>query len=52
LFDHISIIKDLRQTWQVEYSLADILFLSVAAVIDGAEGWEEIEDFGKDKLEW
>ena len=52
LFDHISIIKDPRQTWKVEHCLADILFLCVAAVIAGAEGWEEIEDFGKDKLEW
>jgi hypothetical protein len=32
--------------------LADILFLCVAAVIAGAEGWEEIEEFGKDKLDW
>ena len=52
LLDHISIIKDPRQKWKVEHSLSDILFLAVVAVIAGAEGWEEIEDFGKDKLEW
>ena len=52
LFDHISIIKDPRQKWKVAHTLSDILFLSIVAVIAGAEGWEEIEDFGKDKLEW
>ena len=52
LLDHISLIKDPRQVWKVEHALADILFLCVAAVIAGAEGWEEIEDFGKDKLDW
>jgi predicted transposase YbfD/YdcC len=30
----------------------DILLLSICAVISGAEGWEDIEDFGKLKLDW
>jgi predicted transposase YbfD/YdcC len=30
----------------------DILFLVIAAVISGAEGWEAIETFGEEKLEW
>jgi DDE_Tnp_1-associated len=30
----------------------DILFLVIAAVISGAEGWEAIETCGKEKLEW
>lgn len=46
LLDHISIIHDHRQSWKISYSLTDILFLTVTAVIGGAEGWEEIEDFG------
>ncbi|KXS36252.1 MAG: transposase [Idiomarina sp. T82-3] len=28
------------------------LFLTLTAVISGAEGWEEIEDFGRLRLEW
>ena len=52
LLDHISIIKDPRQKWKVENTLSDILFLAVVAVIASAEGCEEIEDFGKDKLAW
>ena len=50
--DHISIIHDHRQSWKISYSLTDILFLTVTAVIGGAEGWEEIEDFGEDHLDW
>ena len=30
----------------------DILFLSICAVLSGAEGWEDIEDFGHAKLAW
>ena len=52
LLDHISIIHDQRQSWKISYSLTDILFLTVTAVIGGAEGWEEIEDFGEDHLDW
>jgi predicted transposase YbfD/YdcC len=48
LLDHISIIHDQRQSWKISYSLTDILFLTVTAVIGGAEGWEEIEDFGEE----
>ncbi|MBD1578058.1 ISAs1 family transposase, partial [Vibrio sp. S11_S32] len=52
LLDHISIIKDPRQTWKITHSLSDIIFLTIAAVIAGAEGWEDIEDFGEDNLSW
>jgi predicted transposase YbfD/YdcC len=50
LLDHISIIIAPRQKWKVKHTLSDIFFLAVVALIAGAEGWEEIKDFGKDKL--
>ncbi|PMJ05897.1 hypothetical protein BCU63_10465, partial [Vibrio splendidus] len=50
--DHISVIRDPRQAWKIEHTLTDIIFLTIAAVIAGAEGWEDIEDFGEDNLEW
>ena len=34
------------------HELIDILFLSISAVLCGAEGWEEIEDFGHARLTW
>lgn len=52
LLEHISVIRDPRQSWKVEHSLSDIIFLMVSAVIAGAEGWEDIEDFGEDNLDW
>jgi hypothetical protein len=30
----------------------DILILAVCAVIGGAEGWEDIEEYGKAQAEW
>jgi predicted transposase YbfD/YdcC len=34
------------------HKLIDIIILAICAVICGAEGWEEIEEFGKEKREW
>ena len=34
------------------YSVAQIVFQTIAAVSSGCEHWTEIEDFGEDKKEW
>jgi len=34
------------------HKLIDIIIIAICAVICGAEGWEEIEQFGKEKQEW
>ena len=34
------------------YSVAQIVFETIAAVASGCEHWTEIEDFGEDKKEW
>jgi len=34
------------------YSLDEILFLVISAVISGMDGWTSIELFGKTKLDW
>lgn len=52
LMEHLSIIKDFHQDWKVEHKLTDILLLTICGVICGAEGWEEIEDFGEAKLDF
>jgi len=49
---HFSIIEDPRIERCKKHQLIDILFLSICAVMSGAEGWEDIEDFGKAKLTW
>ena len=48
---HFSIIEDPRKS-NKQHQLMDILFLSICAVLSGAEGWEDIEDFGHAKLDW
>jgi len=35
-----------------KHDLLDILFLALSAVVSGSEGWEDIELFGKRKLDW
>ncbi|WP_372198718.1 ISAs1 family transposase [Vibrio sp. 10N.286.52.E2] len=40
------------QAWKIKHTLTDIIFLTIAVVIASAEGWEDIEDFGEDNLEW
>lgn len=45
-------IEDPRSDHTKQHLLLDIICLSVLAVIAGAEGWEDIEQFGKDKREW
>ena len=49
---HFSIIEDPRIDHCKKHQLIDILFLSVCAVLTGAEGWGDIEDFGLAKLDW
>ncbi|TMO54478.1 ISAs1 family transposase, partial [Pseudoalteromonas aurantia] len=46
LTKHFELIEDPRQKIKVIYPLLDVLFLTVAAIIAGCEGWEDIEDFG------
>ncbi|BDR03079.1 transposase [Escherichia coli] len=52
LMEHISIIPDYKQAWKVEHKLSDILLLTICAVISGAEGWEDVEDFGEIHLDF
>jgi predicted transposase YbfD/YdcC len=50
--EHFSDLKDPRDDKNKKHHLMDILFLVIAAVISGAEGWEAIEGFGQEKLSW
>lgn len=34
------------------HNLSDIIFITIASVICGAETWEDIEEYGKTKEEW
>ena len=52
LFETVGEIKDPRMERKKLHLLKDILLIAVCATIGGADGWEEIEEFGKAKQEW
>lgn len=45
-------IPDFRVDRHKKYSLGEILFLTLSAVVSGFSDWDEIADFGKEKLPW
>ncbi len=45
-------LKDPRIDRSKVYPLMEIVFLSVCAVLSGFEEWDEIVDFGEEKLSW
>jgi predicted transposase YbfD/YdcC len=49
---HFDKIPDSRQQAKICYPLNEIFFLTLSAVISDCTEWQEIVDFGKDKLEW
>ena len=44
---HLSIIRDPRQAHKVVHRLSDIVMLNICATVGGAEGWLDIEEFGR-----
>lgn len=52
LLDHLNQVPEPRQSLKVEYPLDENLFLTISAVVSGCTGWDEVVDFGEDKLEW
>lgn len=50
--DFIEGIDDPRVERNKLHSIAEILFLTLVAIICGAEGWRDIERFGKSKLDF
>ena len=45
-------LKDPRVERNREHLLEEILLISIAAVLSGAESWNDIAEYGEDKLEW
>lgn len=50
----ISQIKDHRRTIKgnIRHPLAEIMFLTLSAVVSGANTWQAVETFGNAKLDW
>ena len=52
LLTHLATLDDPRRDINKKHELLDILLLTVAAVMSGAEGWKDIKEFGDEKLAW
>jgi len=52
LVEHFSSLEDPRIERNKCHALVDIIVLTVCAVASGANGWEAMEEFGKEKLDW
>ena len=50
--EHFDAVRDPRVERNKLYPLMEILLLVVCAMSSGAEGWEAMEEFGKEKLAW
>jgi len=52
VLDYFSKISDPRESYKVRYKLEDIFFITLCAVICGAETWVAIAYFGNAKKRW
>lgn len=52
IIHHFSTIEDPRVNRQKKHQLQDIFFISICAVICGADNWVAIEEFGLSKEDW
>lgn len=52
LADHFQNIADPRKKYLIRHKLTDIIMIAICAVISGAEGWNDIEEFGQIKKKW
>ena len=50
--EHFSQVSDPRIERMKEHKLIDMIAIAICAVICGAEGWTDIENFGNSKLPW
>ena len=52
LVKHFQDIKDPRVERTKKHQLTDILVIAILAVIAGAQGWEDMENYGISKQQW
>jgi len=50
--DHFKDLEDPRSNRNRSYAMSEILFVTLCAAICGAEGWQDVEDFGKAKIDY
>jgi len=52
LIERFSDLPDSRVEGRTDHDLLDIVVLALCAVMSGAEGWDDVEDWGREREEW
>jgi hypothetical protein len=52
IVEHFVSLEDPRIDRNKRHERVDIVLPTICAVVSGADGWEAIEDFGHEKLDW
>ncbi len=50
--EHFSKVKDPRIDRTKDHKLIDIIAIAICAIICGAEGWTDMENYGNSKIRW
>ncbi len=50
--DHFADLEDPRVDRTKLHQLLDIMIIAICAVISGADGWVDVEEFGNAKIDW
>lgn len=45
-------LDDPRQAAKVTYPLSEMALVTVAAIVADCDGWDDVAEFGRDRLEW
>lgn len=52
LVSRLEALDDPRQAGKVTFPLVEMSMVAVAGIIADCDGWEDVADFGRDRLEW
>ncbi len=52
ILTHFASLEDPRDIRGKEHRLLDIITIALCAVISGAEGWEDMAEYGRAKQDW
>ena len=52
LTNYLKDIDDPRRPYLIKHEFIDIITIAICAVISGAEGWNDIEEYGKIREDW
>jgi predicted transposase YbfD/YdcC len=52
LVSRLGTLDDPRQAGKVRFPLVEMSMVAVAGIIADSDGWEDVADFGRDRLDW